>query len=143
MPHSRLKTAIAPKADIAHRLRALQSGTQITQQDAANGGRRARGEVGMLVNSPALYFAILLLHFVAYLTAPVVLFRRGWPIAAGVAMLVSALLPIAGQVWFTDSDAPGLAFLLMLEAPPALLVLAVGIGITATRTIKRLRGHNA
>jgi hypothetical protein len=70
--------------------------------------------------------------------APILLFRAGWPIAGGLAMIVASLMPLAGQIWFTDSDAPGLGLLLMLEFPPGCIVTIVGIGMTITRLIKRL-----
>ena len=81
----------------------------------------------------------MLSHLVIYILVPILLFQAGWPIAGGVAMIVASFMPLAAQVWFTDSEAPGLGLLLMLELPPACIVTLVGIGITITRLIKRLR----
>jgi hypothetical protein len=93
----------------------------------------------MITESWAIYNIILLFHWVIYIFAPMLLFWAGWPIAGGLAMIIASFMPLLGQVWFTDSDAPGLGILLMLEFPPACIVTLVGIGISIARLIERLR----
>jgi hypothetical protein len=93
----------------------------------------------MVAVSWPLYYAMLYAHWVLFAFAPIVLFRAGWHVTGGVIMLLSTLMPIAGQVWFTDSDAPGLAFLLMIEAPIAGLVLQVGIAMKVTAVVNGRR----
>ena len=89
-----------------------------------------------ITESWTLFYVTLASHFLLFFGAPVVLFKLRWPVAGGLAMLLSTLLPIAGQTWFTDSDAPGLAFLLMLEFPLAVLILAVGICVSIHRWLQ-------
>ena len=76
-------------------------------------------------------------HWAIFIVSPIVLFKVGWPITGGVVMLLSTLMPIVGQVWFTDSDAPGLVFLLMIEAPIAAFVLFVAIAMKVSRLIQK------
>ncbi len=87
----------------------------------------------MIYESTTLYLLTLLAHFALFLIVPVILFRNGWPVFAGIVMMASTLLPLAGQTWFTDSEMPGLAFLLMFEAPIALLVFVAGVAVSITR----------
>ena len=91
-----------------------------------------------IIESRALYEAMLYGHWIVFVLGPVILFKCGHPIAGGVVMLLATMMPLAGQAWFTDSDAYGLAFLLFLEAPIALLVLLVGLAIGLPRIYRRL-----
>ena len=93
----------------------------------------------MLPASWPMYYAMLYAHWAIFIVAPIAMFRAGWPVTGGLIMLLSTLMPIAGQVWFTDSDAPGLAFLLMMEVPIAALVLVAGIAVKVTALIGRRR----
>lgn len=52
--------------------------------------------------------------------------RDGGAIKAGLVMFAAAILPIMRQVWFTDSNAPGFIFPLMLMVPPAVIVMLGG-----------------
>ena len=93
----------------------------------------------MLAASWPMYYAMLYAHWAIFIVAPIALFRAGWPVTGGLIMLLSTLMPIAGQVWFTNSDAPGLVFLLMMEVPIAAVVLVVGIAMKVTALISRRR----
>ena len=93
----------------------------------------------MLAASWPMYYAMLYAHWAIFIVAPIALFRAGWPVTGGLIMLLSTLMPIAGQVWFTDSDAPGFAFLLMMEVPIAALVLVAGIGMKVSAFMGRQR----
>ena len=97
----------------------------------------------MIYESTNLYLLTLLGHFALFLMVPVILFRSGWPVLAGIVMMASTLLPIAGQTWFTDSEMPGLAFLLMFEAPISLLVFVAGVVVSITRHRSRQSGGSA
>lgn len=90
----------------------------------------------VIVESWTLYNLTLLVHFVLYLAAPILLFKRGWPVAGGLVMVASTILPISGQTWFTDSDSPAFGFLLMVELPLAVLVLLTGLAMSASRFLK-------
>jgi hypothetical protein len=79
-----------------------------------------------------MFDAMIIAHSVIFIFAPILLFRAGWPLSGGVIMALSTLMPIAGQVWFTDSDSPGLGFLLLMELPIAGLVLLAGLVIRVT-----------
>ena len=57
-----------------------------------------------------------------HLVPGIVFIASGWPIRAGVAMIIASFLPQIWQAWFTNSAAPGFGFLLMLTLPLALLV---------------------
>ena len=93
----------------------------------------------MIAVSWPIFYAILYAHWAIFIVAPIALFRAGWPVSGGLFMLLSTLMPIAGQVWFTDSDAPGLAFLLMIELPIAALVLLAAIAMQVTALLNRRR----
>lgn len=93
----------------------------------------------MTASSWPMYYAMLYGHWVIFIFAPVALFKAGWPVTGGLVMLLSTLMPIAGQVWFTDSDAPGLVFLLILELPMAAMVLLAGIAMQLTALLNRRR----
>ena len=92
-----------------------------------------------MVASWPLFYAMLCLHWVIFVFAPILLFRAGWHVMGGVIMLLSTLMPLAGQVWFTDSDAPGLAFLLMIEAPAGMLVLLAGVAVKVAAFVRGQR----
>jgi hypothetical protein len=96
-------------------------------------------ERGVIVQSWPLYTTILWAHWVIYLGGPIVLFWAGWPILGGLVMLAATVMPVAGQIWFTDSEAPGLGFLMILEVPPAILVLLIGVGLSTTKLVRKLR----
>ena len=93
----------------------------------------------MIAVSWPMYYAMLYAHWVIFIFAPIALFRAGWPVTGGLIMALSTLMPIAGQVWFTDSDAPGLVFLLMMEVPIAALALLAGIAMKVTPLVDRRR----
>lgn len=93
----------------------------------------------VIVESWALYNLTLLVHLFLYLAAPTLLFKRGWPIVGGLVMVASTILPIGGQTWFTESDSPGFGLLLMVELPLAVLVLLIGVAISASRSLKEWR----
>jgi hypothetical protein len=80
---------------------------------------------------------MLISHWVVFLCAPIVLFRAGWPITGGIVMLTSTLMPIIGQILFTDSDAPGLLFLLMMEVPIAGFALVVAFAMKLSRYLQK------
>jgi hypothetical protein len=100
---------------------------------------KLRQEAGMIVENYALCDALLFLHSVLLIGGPIVLFRRGWPIAGGLVSLAATILPIAGQTWFTDSESPGLGLLFMVEVPCAFAILVAGVCLTTARLIRRLR----
>lgn len=93
----------------------------------------------IILESWALYNLTLLVHFLLYVAAPIILFKRGWPIAGGLVMVASTVLPIGGQTWFTDSDFPGFGLLLMMELPLATLVLLTGSVVSASRLLRERR----
>ena len=93
----------------------------------------------MIVMNQPLFWAMLFAHWAIFIFAPIVLFRAGWPVSGGVIMLLSTLMPIAGQVWFTDSDAPGLGLLLMVEVLIAGFVLLAGITMSVTAIVRGRR----
>jgi len=70
---------------------------------------------------------------VAYLIVAATFLRYGWVVRAGLATGAVSLLPLFWQFTFTDSDAPGFVFLLMLTLPPALILIVVGSIICAFR----------
>ena len=72
-------------------------------------------------------FSIMLLTWVLYLGAGIALMTRWKPFRAGLAMVAAASLPLFWQVIFTDSDAPGFAFLLAVMLVPAAAVLLLGV----------------
>ena len=80
---------------------------------------------------------VMLISFVLYLTLPVALLIRGWLIRAGLAMVFAALLPVLWQGFFTDSDAPGFALLLILTAPLPIIIIAIGLIARLYRVGKR------
>jgi hypothetical protein len=90
----------------------------------------------MIADSPPLFLATFFLHFLLFVGAPMVLFRRGWPISGALISLASTLLPIGCQTWFTDSDSPGLSFLLMLELPIALLILVAAVVMASLKILE-------
>ena len=94
----------------------------------------------MIYESTNLYLLVLLAHFALFLIVPVILFRKGRPVLASIVMMASTLLPIAGQACFTDSDMPGSGFLLLVEAPIALLVFIAGVAVSITQLCSRLNG---
>lgn len=85
----------------------------------------------------ALYNLTLITHLILYIAAPLFLFKRGWPIAGGLVMVASTILPIGGQTWFTDSESPAFGLLLMVELPLALVVLLIGVAVTSSRVMKK------
>jgi len=93
----------------------------------------------VIMDSSALYYLTVLTHFGLYIIAPIWLFVRGWPIVGGVVMLASTILPIAGQIWFTNSEMPGFGLLLVVEFPLALMVLLIGVVVTLSRWFTRRR----
>ncbi len=80
-----------------------------------------------------LYYTMLIGHWVLFFLAPILLFKARHPIIGGAVMLASTMMPIAGQDLFTDSDSPGLAFLLFFEFPVACVVFIVGLMIGLPR----------
>jgi len=66
---------------------------------------------------------------VLYLVVPWPLLIKGWPLRAGLGMLLAALLPLTWQGLFSDSDAPGFGIMLLLTAPIPLVLIAVGIAM--------------
>ena len=52
---------------------------------------------------------------------------RWKPFRAGLAMVAAASLPLFWQVIFTDSDAPGFAFLFAVMLVPATAVILLGV----------------
>jgi hypothetical protein len=76
-------------------------------------------------------------HFVLYIAGPIWAFSRGRYVLAGLAMLLASLMPIAGQVWFTDSDSPALGLLLLFEAPLAFVAIALGLAFHISRWLGR------
>ena len=91
----------------------------------------------MITLSWPLFYAMFFSHWVIFIAAPIVLFKVRWPIAGGTLMLLSTFMPITGQIWFTDSDSPGLGLLLMLELPIAAAVFLAGVVTTLTRFFRR------
>mgnify|MGYP000747650313 CR=1 FL=1 len=87
-----------------------------------------------IIESWPLFQAMFWSHWLFYVGGPIVLFRSGHPVAGGIVMLIASIMPLAGQAWFTNSDAVGLGFLLMLEFPIAALVFAIG-AIVALRSL--------
>ena len=92
-----------------------------------------------MVASWPLFYAMLCLHWVIFVFAPILLFRAGWHVMGGVIKLLSTLMPLAGQVWFTNSDAPGLVFLLMIEVPVGMLVLLAGVAVKVVAFVREQR----
>ena len=82
-------------------------------------------------------FLLMILAPALYLLAGIAFLRRRWPIRAGLAMALVSFFPLLWQAWFTDSEAPGFAFLLMLMLPPALLVMVIGSLLWAWRKVAR------
>jgi hypothetical protein len=80
----------------------------------------------------------MLATLVGYVIAAIVFLRHGWLIRAGLAMMLVSLVPLLWQAIFTDSDAKGYGFLLMLMLPPALLLVLLGCLIAAIRLGLRL-----
>lgn len=91
----------------------------------------------MIASSWPMYYAMLYGHWAMFIFAPVALFKAGWPVTGGLVMLLSTLMPIAGQVWFTDSDAPGLLLLLIIELPMAAMVLLAGTAMQLSALLRR------
>ena len=93
----------------------------------------------MIAVSWPIFYAILYAHWAIFIVAPIALFRAGWPVSGGLIMLLSTLMPIAGQVWFTNSDAPGLVFLLMIEVTVGMLVLLAGVAVKVVAFVREQR----
>ena len=70
---------------------------------------------------------IMLVTWVLYLGAGIALLARWKPFRAGLAMVAAASLPLFWQVIFTDSDAPGFAFLFAVMLVPATAVILLGV----------------
>jgi hypothetical protein len=86
---------------------------------------------------------VMALTILLYLTVPVLIAMRGRLIAAGLAMLAIAMLPLAWQILFTDSDAPGFVFLLLMMLPIPLLLTVAGLIAWLVRMWQRLREPRA
>ncbi len=68
--------------------------------------------------------AVLILTLGLYVGVGIWLLILRWPIRAGLAMAVIALLPLAWQALFTDSEAHGAGLVpVFLMLPPILLIL--------------------
>lgn len=93
----------------------------------------------MIVDSPALAFGLLYLHWIIYFLAPVLLFPRGRPVTGALLMVGAALMPMMGQAWFTDSGAAGFGVLLLFELPVALGVLILALIMAAKSSAERAR----
>jgi len=70
------------------------------------------------------------------------LFFKGWPLRAGIAMFVIALIPLSWQVNFTDSEAMGFGILLMMMLPLPLLLIGIGVVASLIRMARHHRGAN-
>lgn len=71
---------------------------------------------------------------------PIWMLSKGWPIRAGLAMLLAVLLPIAAMLAAYDDLPPGVGMVLFAAIPfliVAMLVLAGGIIAAAVRLAKR------
>jgi hypothetical protein len=82
--------------------------------------------------------AIVLATFLLYVMVPgYLLFFRGWPLRAGFAMLAIAQIPLAWQVYLTDSEALGFGLLLVLMLPLPLLLIGIGAVAAIVRIVRR------
>jgi hypothetical protein len=80
---------------------------------------------------------VLIGSLVGYVIAAIMFLRRYQLVRAGAAMSVISLLPLTWQAVFTDSDAPGFAFPLMLMLPLALFLVVAGCAVWALRLLTR------
>jgi hypothetical protein len=90
------------------------------------------------VSGIAQSLVVLIVSLAIYFTALAAFLAKGWPIRAGLTMGVAAFLPILWQVWFTDSDMPGFAFVWVLTFPPALIITLIGCLLCLMRLGRRL-----
>jgi len=86
---------------------------------------------------------VVLATFLLYVVIPgYLLFFKAWPLRAGIAMFVIALIPLSWQVYFTDSEAMGFGILLMIMLPLPLLLIGIGIVASLIRLTRRRRAAN-
>jgi hypothetical protein len=77
-----------------------------------------------------------------FLGPPVWMASKGWPIRAGLTMLLAAILPTAVMVAETDDLPPGAGFVIFVAIPfvlIALLTIIGGIVAAVVRAIQRAR----
>jgi len=79
----------------------------------------------------AIVWAAVLL----YIVPPIwMLVRKGWPVRAGLTMLVAAMLPVAAMVASGEDLSPGAGMaVLMLAALVLIALLTIGGGVIANR----------
>lgn len=83
---------------------------------------------------------VVLVTFVLYVAVPgYLLFFRGWPLRAGLAMLLVVFLPLTWQVNFTDSEAMGFGLLLVIMLPIPLLLVGIGLVAAIARFVGQRR----
>jgi hypothetical protein len=70
------------------------------------------------------FYLVVILYF--FLPVFVICFR-GRIIWAGIALFVIQFLPVGWQIGFTDSEAPGAAFLLLGTFPYSVAVFLMGV----------------
>ena len=96
----------------------------------ANAGPRA-GEPDMtLVEQSELVWNMT---WLLYIIVPLLIAMRRRIVTAGLVMLAITFLPMAWQIIFTHSDAPGFMFLLIAMLPVSLLLIGVGLILKLVR----------
>ena len=81
--------------------------------------------------------AVMVITLVLYIVVAIWLLARQWPLRAGLAMVVVALLPLVWQAIFTDSGALGFGLLAALLLVPAFLLIAAGLLVAGARLVSR------
>jgi hypothetical protein len=95
------------------------------------------------MNTAYASLTVVVVTWLLYAVVPIYLIYRGWPLRAGLAMLLVALLPLTWQGVFTDSDAKGFGILLAVMLPFPLLIIAWGLIAAILRGVRRLRARTA
>lgn len=88
-----------------------------------------------MIGAAIVWAAVLL-----YIFPPIwMLVRKGWPVSAGLTMLVASMLPIAAMVASGEDLSPGAGMAVLMLAPFVLIaLLTIGGGVIAD-TIRALK----
>jgi hypothetical protein len=94
------------------------------------------GDALIVIELLAVWTSFLALYF----GIPIYLCFRGWPIRAGVAMLLVAVLPLLIERLHTGYGSEGDGIFLLFALPLPIGLFVVGVILLAMRLVKRLRG---
>lgn len=87
-----------------------------------------------------MFAVIMLLAPLLFIVPPLWMLSKGWPIRAGLTMLLAATCPIAGMLANNDDLPPGAGLLVFAALPlvlVAVLIIMGGVVAAAVRAIRR------